>query len=727
MNLSVSFELASRLLALSGYLSLLFTGELNLPFMVVPVIGLGLSLFQVLTGQRWILPRKVWNGFTVLAFLFFLADLEWITGSLLMSSTHFLILLMVNKLFNLELPQDHLHLYIISFLELLAASALTVNFSYALTFLIFLFVGVWALMLYHLTIEQKARLSLLNRQPGSSRQAPASQAGADNPPDRTLTDRIITLPFFLSTNGLALGAFILTLLIFFFIPRMSIGLLHEKKESLIRLSGFSEQVDLGVLGAIKLDPTIVMRIELPGGNRLQSQPYWRGGAYDYYNGTSWKNSFGKGRSMPKDFNGLFLIRPTARIEKALRQEILLEPLDTAVMFAASQPAAIEGSRLFQLNVNAMDAIYLNFLPASKLQYTAYSESPDIVREDRRLERWDYSQAIRSAYLQLPEKTERIGELAAEVAHRAPTIYEKVLLVENYLQNNFRYSLHVNPPPEGMPPIDDFLFHQKTGYCEQYATAMVLMLRQLGIPARLVTGFLAGEWNDFGNYYLVRQQDAHSWVEVYFPHSGWIKFDPTPSAGPGDHIAVLGTVSKYLDSLRLKWDRYIVRFSFRDQMNLVKDVKMRTNSVRVTANWWISQVGIVLDSIEESVLSNRKLVVSACAVGLMILAWLMRRKKGWSGFKFIRKERSRKTHAVWFYAKLLEILASYGFHKAPNKTPKEFALEIRSRGEAIYLPVFEITLVYYRLRYGNLRLSADDERRVEALLTTILHETEKKPA
>jgi len=716
MNLSVSFELAGRLLALSGYLSLLLTGELSLPFIGIPILALGLSFLQALAGQHWTLPRKVWNSFTVLVFLFFLVDLEWISGSLLMASTHFLVLLTVNKLFNLELPHDHLQLYIISFLELLAASALTINLSYALTFLLFLFVGVWALMLYHLTVEQKACLSLPDR-----------QAAKDDRPARTSFDRVITLPFFLATNGLALGSFVLTLMIFFFIPRMSIGLMHQKKESLIRLSGFSEQVDLGVLGAIKLDPTVVMRIELPDGKRPEPQLYWRGGSYDYYDGAAWKNSFGQGRSIPKDFSGRFFLRPVSRLEKALRQEILLEPLDIAVVFAASQPAVIEGSRLFQINVNAMGAIYLNFLPASKLQYTAYSEIPTVVREDRRLERWDYPATIKNVYLQLPSMPARIGQLAQEVTRRAPTIHEKVLLIEEYLQNNFRYSLKVKPPPNGMLPIEDFLFHQKTGYCEYYATAMVLMLRHLGVPTRLVTGFLAGEWNDFGSYYLVRQQDAHSWVEVYFPHSGWITFDPTPSAGPEYHPAVLTTLSKYLDALRLKWDRYIVRFSFRDQINLAKDVRMRTDSLRTTAGWWMSQMGIVLDSIKEAILENQKLVLGVGVVGLMVLAWLLHLKKGWPGFKFLGRERSRETHAIRFYAMLLEILASYGFHKASTQTPKEFALQIRARAETIYSAVFEITLAYYRQRFGNLRPSPDDEQRIETLLMTIQQQAEKEPA
>src|ERR1700757_77783 len=99
MSLSVSFELAGRLLALSSYLALLLTGELNLPFIVIPIFALGLSLLQALADRRWILSRKVWNVFTVLAFLLFLADLEWIAGSLLIASTHFVILIIGKTIF----------------------------------------------------------------------------------------------------------------------------------------------------------------------------------------------------------------------------------------------------------------------------------------------------------------------------------------------------------------------------------------------------------------------------------------------------------------------------------------------------------------------------------------------------------------------------------------------------------------------------------------------------
>ena len=85
------------------------------------------------------------------------------------------------------------------------------------------------------------------------------------------------------------------------------------------------------------------------------------------------------------------------------------------------------------------------------------------------------------------------------------------------------------------PLDDFLFTRKTGYCEHYATAMVILLRTLGVPARLVTGYFASEWNNFGHYYAIRQQDAHAWVEVWFPRSGWITFDPT--RGPRKRVPI----------------------------------------------------------------------------------------------------------------------------------------------------------------------------------------------
>src|SRR5207253_9790910 len=129
----------------------------------------------------------------------------------------------------------------------------------------------------------------------------------------------------------------------------------------------------------------------------------------------------------------------------------------------------------------------------------------------------------------------------------------------------------------------------TGYLGFYETAMVVLLRSMGLHGRVVTGFLPGVWNDFGNYYTIRQQDAHAWVEVYFPRSGWVTCDPTPSVPAVVHSWVWWNIGKIVDSIRLRWDRYVVQYSFRDQMAAAKSLRDRSEKVRSDMSDFVSAV------------------------------------------------------------------------------------------------------------------------------------------
>ena len=126
---------------------------------------------------------------------------------------------------------------------------------------------------------------------------------------------------------------------------------------------------------------------------------------------------------------------------------------------------------------------------------------------------------------------RASNLADEVTQNASTEYDKVMALTTYLQRNYRYTLDLPPVPAGKDPVDWFLFDVKTGYCEQFATAETLMLRSLGIPARLATGYATGDYDPILNQAVVREHDAHAWVEVWFPGHGWVPVDPTPGVSP----------------------------------------------------------------------------------------------------------------------------------------------------------------------------------------------------
>jgi len=121
--------------------------------------------------------------------------------------------------------------------------------------------------------------------------------------------------------------------------------------------------------------------------------------------------------------------------------------------------------------------------------------------------------------------ERVLALARELTQAAPTPYDRTVAIESYLRT-FPYTLEVEPPPRGRDVVDYFLFTAQQGYCDYYATSMVVLARAAGLPARLVVGYANGDYNSPTAEYIVRQEDAHSWAEVYFSGIGWVEFEPT---------------------------------------------------------------------------------------------------------------------------------------------------------------------------------------------------------
>src|SRR5207302_948901 len=144
---------------------------------------------------------------------------------------------------------------------------------------------------------------------------------------------------------------------------------------------------------------------------------------------------------------------------------------------------------------------------------------------------DYEQWVKDRYLSLPATVpQRVRDLARQVVQQASATnpYDQARAIESYLRTNFKYSTSIPLPPTGMDRIDWFLFQGKEGYCEYYAGAMVVMLRSLGIPARMAAGYAPGTYDAKTETYTVRESSAHTWPEVYFPGYGWIEFEPTPS-------------------------------------------------------------------------------------------------------------------------------------------------------------------------------------------------------
>ncbi len=712
MRLDSAFRISSILLAVSGFVGLVLTGELPVVLAVAGAAALAAALAHALGYGRDLaifrLSQQLWTGLMLAAFLFMFADLFWISGDLLPAGVHFIIVLMIQKLFTLRERKDFLHLYAISLMELLGAAALTLELWYAAVFAAYLLTAIWTLLLFHLYSEaEEVRLE------GA---AAGSAAQARQP--ATITSR-----FFWSTNGIAIGALCLTMMIFVVTPRIGAGFFEKNRGELIRVSGFSEKVDLGMVGSVKLDNTVVMRVEFPDNKGpLTERHFFRGASYDAYDGRTWSNTLRGRQPLLRSSEGDFVLA-SDRLpgsSAGLRQEILVEALDTSVLFGVPFVASVRGA-FSVVQVDAMGDISLPYVPATRFQYSVRSiparYAPDATRHAPAGE----VESVRRRFLQLPALSSRVEALARQIVRPSSSPYEMAVAVEQHLKQNYRYSLDVGTAPV-VNPVEDFLFTRKTGYCDHYATAMVMLLRTLGVPSRLATGFAQGEWNDVGNYYTVRQRDAHAWVDVYFPHSGWVTFDPTPNVPSALPHPVVFRINKVLDSIRLKWDRFVIRYSFRDQVAMAQGLRDQGEAARTRATTGIATLlrwGTEIRSALTQAGRNYGWLMLGGAIALCGLAGLVLVRQLRHGHWWTRRQSggpsTQQVAAGKLYSRMLKFLGSRGLQKAPGMTPLEFAGRVAGEWRAAGEFVTPITELYCRVRFGHVPLSADDLARAQGWL------------
>ena len=344
MPFDQAFALSSVLLATTAFSGLVLAQSvplwLALPTAIILIISLlhagGVLFVRRAMAQVTVSPT-LWNVLLIGAFVILLIDLTVISRNLLPAGIHFLVVLLGIKLLTLQQRRDYRHLYAISLMAILASAALTTDAWYVPIFLLYLLAAVWTLLLYHLTQETGETLAVVT---------PSSTAACHT----TFPSRI-THRFFWLTNGTAVLTVALTLAIFFLIPRIGAGVLQKTSGEALRTTGFSDRVDLGTIGSVKQDPQIVMRVELPDQPAVEKDRlYLRGLAYDQYNGRSWSHSGTRRRSLSLVADGTFLARPAgSRLPDSLsipiRQDILLETLDTAVLFAAPFAELVSGEFL----------------------------------------------------------------------------------------------------------------------------------------------------------------------------------------------------------------------------------------------------------------------------------------------------------------------------------------------------------------------------------------------
>ncbi len=320
--------------------------------------------------------------------------------------------------------------------------------------------------------------------------------------------------------------------------------------------GFSDVVDLRARG--RLSDQIAFRVRSP------QAALWRAGAFDTYDGTRWTiadpatqplTSWGDSpgaMALPPSLTQSIGPVPTVKIT----QTFYVDTPQPNVLFAAAVPQQVffpSGG----LQADRYGSIRSPILLDEGLVYSVISEVPVTDAVTLRSVRTPSAALVDPQYLQLPvDLPQRVVDLAREITAGATNEYDRVEAVQAWLRTNTRYDLDVPRDPAGVDAVDHFLFVTRVGFCEQIASSLAVLLRALGIPTRLVTGYGPGERNPLTGYFEVRQSDAHAWVEVLYPGIGWVPYDPTfgvPEAAPGASsrfIAgeVLAAVGRFVSSV-----------------------------------------------------------------------------------------------------------------------------------------------------------------------------------
>jgi hypothetical protein len=506
------YKLLTGIVALIGNLSLITTGELN-PLFV------GLSFIMLIGYWRALRNKKQAHRYLVgtlstLTILIFLFDSFMLSQDLIVGVSHLTLLFHAIKSFDIKDPWDPLQVFFMALIQLLLASELTRSMVFGAVFLLFMVAMVFAISYSHFIKEGIMQIK----------------------------------GFFRPIASITLIIILLTSTFFVVIPRFRGGLWGRGLSRGIK-SGFSDTVKLGALEEIKLDYTVVMRAEVKPLPR--KTPYWRGITFEIYTeNNTWIDLDTKGRRVVST-DGNFVLLPKAPYKK-YRQEIILEPIDTNLILSMNTPHTLE-AEIKNIHITDDMALYVPNKASKRFRYTVYSSDTPL-----------YAKGDLDVYLQMPRGLERLKNLAMKITADATSDIQRTKAIQRYLKQNYTYTLKAVQKKKDLSPIEDFLFHTKKGYCEYYATAMVLMLRAVGIPARVVSGYLGGEFNRYGRYYIVRQKDAHTWVEAAI-EGRWITFDPTPAVSetPPSGILLL------IDYLKLKWERYVVGFSSSDQIRLLR--------------------------------------------------------------------------------------------------------------------------------------------------------------
>jgi protein-glutamine gamma-glutamyltransferase len=462
---------------------------------------------------------------------------------------------------------------------------------------------------------------------------------------------------------------LLALLFFVFFPRISWNLASKPRSPgvLGSVAGMADKVRLGGGGTIKTSARVVARVSLtPSTSSEQLDSYFVGRIFERFDGAEWSGA-------GQDQTPRFAVSFSERRQKDIQQDFELTPaygaqtllgLREPVLFSNAYALQTAGAQSTALVESRGEEVRFSTV-ATGYRYTAFSregvvDEGDVPEPESRL-------------TDVPAKLDpRIVALASSIVKDETRPRQKALRIERFLKSNLAYTLEL--PGAVSDPLSHFLFERKAGHCEDFATALTVMLRTQGVPARIAAGFYGAE--RAGDQFVIRAGNAHVWTQAFIAGRGWTDFDATPEAGRlAQPPALWSQIVGVYESLEDLWRKRVVDYSIQDQLGAAREAFAWQRQRRSSTN---------------SLSIQPKAAWPLLLVPVPIAAWLW-----W------KRRRSRSTHQADSFLRRLEPLLSR-VSPAPDasESVEEFSLRLRHLKTPVAKLVGSAARYYLEIRFGQ---------------------------
>jgi len=490
-------------------------------------------------------------------------------------------------------------------------------------------------------------------------------------------------------------------------------------------AGFSDAVALDSIDQIRTSRAVVMRVQFEHGSArpdADQEMRFKAATYDQYQEGRWRRTPPRGL-LPRRQGGRFALAPGS---PSRWLHVFLQPLHSRSLPLPVEALQVD-PQVAGIELDQGGAVSLPFVPSSLREYEVGIGSRPVLLAATPSGQADLT-------LDMAGVTPRIAVLAARVA-RQGNAAERAGRLERHLATGYTYTLDLGGRPTGADPIEGFLFRYKSGQCEYFASAMVLMLRAQGIPARLVTGFLGGEYNPFEGYLILRDSNAHAWVEAYLgDRQGWQVFDPTPLAGRPEASAkgFWLLAHQAWDFVQFRWDRYVLTYGFYDQLEFFGEVRGLWHrllglfergsdavaaagpggSMASAAAAAASAQNAAPDSVLRRLLKLLRspwLAAGAAVAALALLAAIA------AGASLLWRRLRGPLDSTLAYRRIRRRLARAGLRISPALAPLALQAQAAARFPAAAAATGQVVSFYVRESFGGRRLAAAEREALRAAL------------